>query len=245
MDVSTALLTDHYELTMVDAARSSGRGHRGAVFEVFARNLPSGRRYGVVAGTGRLLEAIAEFRFGPDELSFLKANQVVSSDTLDWLESYRFRGTISGYAEGDLYFPGSPILSIEGEFQEAVLLETLILSILNYDSAVASAASRMVQAADSRPLIEMGARRASERSAVGAARAAYIAGFEATSNLEAGRSFGIPTRGTAAHSFTLVHDSEEEAFRAQVDAMGVVTTLLIDTYDIEAAASTAITVAGT
>ena len=114
MDVSTALLTDHYELTMVDAARSSGRGHRGAVFEVFALNLPSGRRYGVVAGTGRLLEAIAEFRFGPDELSFLKANQVVSSDTLDWLESYRFRGTISGYAEGDLYFPGSPILSIEG-----------------------------------------------------------------------------------------------------------------------------------
>ncbi len=244
MDVSTALLTDHYELTMVDAARSSGRGHRGAVFEVFARNLPSGRRYGVVAGTGRLLEAIAEFRFGPDELSFLKANQVVSSDTLDWLESYRFRGTISGYAEGDLYFPGSPILSVEGEFQEAVLLETLILSILNYDSAVASAASRMVQAADSRPLIEMGARRASERSAVGAARAAYIAGFDATSNLEAGRSFGIPTRGTAAHSFTLVHDSEEEAFRAQVDAMGVGTTLLIDTYDIEAGVATAIAVAG-
>ena len=103
----------------------------------------------------------------------------------------------------------------------------------------------MVQAADSRPLIEMGARRASERSAVGAARAAYIAGFEATSNLEAGRSFGIPTRGTAAHSFTLVHDSEEEAFRAQVDAMGVGTTLLIDTYDIEAAVSTAIAVAGT
>lgn len=245
MDVSTALLTDHYELTMVDAARSSGRGHRGAVFEVFARSLPPGRRYGVVAGTGRLLEAIAEFRFGPEELSFLKTNAIVSPDTLDWLESYRFRGTVSGYAEGDLYFPGSPILSVEAEFQEAVLLETLILSILNYDSAVASAASRMVQAADSRPLIEMGARRASERSAVGAARAAYIAGFEATSNLEAGRSFGIPTRGTAAHSFTLVHDSEEEAFRAQVEAMGVGTTLLIDTYDIEAGVSTAIAVAGT
>lgn len=245
MDVSTALLTDHYELTMVDAARASGRGHRRAVFEVFARTLPPGRRYGVVAGTGRLLEAIAEFRFGPKELSFLKTNAIVSPDTLDWLESYRFRGTISGYAEGDLYFPGSPVLSVEGEFQEAVLLETLILSVLNYDSAVASAASRMVQAADSRPLIEMGARRASEKSAVGAARAAYIAGFDATSNLEAGRSFGIPTRGTAAHSFTLVHDSEEEAFRAQVEAMGVGTTLLIDTYDIEAGVATAIRVAGT
>lgn len=243
--MSTALLTDHYELTMVDAARKSGRGDRGAVFEVFARHLPAGRRYGVVAGTARLLDAIAEFCFGPQELSFLKANAIVSSETLDWLESYRFSGTIRGYAEGDLYFPGSPILSVEGEFQEAVVLETLILSVLNYDTAVASAASRMVQAADSRPLIEMGARRASERSAVAAARAAYIAGFDATSNLEAGRSYGIPTRGTAAHSFTLVHDSEEEAFRAQIASMGTGTTLLIDTYDIEAGVATAVKVAGT
>lgn len=243
--MSTALLTDHYELTMVDAARKSGRGDRGAVFEVFARHLPSGRRYGVVAGTARLLDAIAEFRFGPTELSFLKANAIVSSETLDWLESYRFSGTIRGYAEGELYFPGSPILSVEAEFQEAVVLETLILSVLNYDTAVASAASRMVQAADSRPLIEMGARRASERSAVAAARAAYIAGFDATSNLEAGRSYGIPTRGTAAHSFTLVHDSEEEAFQAQIASMGTGTTLLIDTYDIEAGVATAVKVAGT
>lgn len=243
--MSTALLTDHYELTMVDAARKSGRGDRGAVFEVFARHLPPGRRYGVVAGTERLLDAIAEFRFGPEELSFLKAHTIVSSDTLDWLESYRFSGTIRGYAEGELYFPGSPILSVEGEFQEAVVLETLILSVLNYDTAVASAASRMVQAADSRPLIEMGARRASERSAVAAARAAYIAGFDATSNLEAGRSYGIPTRGTAAHSFTLVHDSEEEAFHAQIASMGTGTTLLIDTYDIEAGVATAVKVAGT
>lgn len=243
--MSTALLTDHYELTMVDAARKSGRGDRGAVFEVFARHLPPGRRYGVVAGTARLLEAIAEFRFGPTELSFLRANAIVSSETLDWLESYRFSGTIRGYAEGELYFPGSPILSVEGEFQEAVVLETLILSVLNYDTAVASAASRMVQAADTRPLIEMGARRASERSAVAAARAAYIAGFDATSNLEAGRSFGIPTRGTAAHSFTLVHDSEEEAFQAQIASMGTGTTLLIDTYDIEAGVATAVKVAGT
>lgn len=244
MSVSTALLTDHYELTMVDAARKSGRGDRRAVFEVFARHLPPGRRYGVVAGMGRLLEAIEEFRFGPDELSFLHKNSIVSPDTLEWLENYQFGGTIRGYAEGELYFPGSPIVSVEGEFQEAVLLETLILSVLNYDCAVASAASRMVHAAESRTLIEMGARRASERSAVAAARAAYIAGFDATSNLEAGRSYGIPTRGTAAHSFTLVHDSEEEAFRAQIAAMGEGTTLLIDTYDIETGVATAIRVAG-
>lgn len=242
--MSTALLTDHYELTMVDAARKSGRGDRSAVFEVFARHLPPGRRYGVVAGTARLVEAITEFTFGPSELSFLKAQRVVSPDTLDWLEAYRFRGSIHGYAEGEIYFPGSPILSVEGEFQEAVLLETLILSVLNYDCAVASAASRMVRAAEGRTLIEMGARRASERSAVAAARAAYIAGFDATSNLEAGRSYGIPTRGTAAHSFTLVHDSEEEAFRAQIEAMGEGTTLLIDTYDIEAGVASAIRVGG-
>jgi len=242
--VSTALLTDHYELTMVDAARKSGRSERNAVFEVFARHLPQGRRYGVVAGTARLVEAIQEFRFGASELAFVRDNAIVSPDTLDWLEAYRFRGSIHGYAEGELYFPGSPILRVEGEFQEAVLLETLILSVLNYDCAVASAASRMVQAADSRTLIEMGARRANERAAVAAGRAAYIAGFDATSNLEAGRSFGIPTRGTAAHSFTLLHDSEEEAFSAQIEAMGVGTTLLVDTFDIEAGVNTAITVAG-
>lgn len=243
--MSTALFTDHYELTMVDAAMASGRADRQAVFEVFGRQLPSGRRYGIFAGSGRLLEAIAQFRFSPAELAFLSDHSVVREETLEWLSSYRFGGTIRGYHEGEVYFPGSPLLVVEGTFAECVLLETLILSILNYDSAVASAASRMVHAAESRTLIEMGSRRANEHSAVAAARAAYIAGFQATSNLEAGRSYGIPTRGTAAHSFTLVHDSEEEAFRAQIAAMGTSTTLLIDTYNIEQGVRAAIAAAGT
>jgi nicotinate phosphoribosyltransferase len=243
--VSTALLTDHYELTMVDAARASGRASRSAVFEVFARRLPEGRRFGVVAGTGRLVEAIADFRFTPAELAFLSDNAIVSDTTLEWLADYRFSGTIRGYHEGEIYVPHSPLLVVEGEFAECVILETLLLSILNYDSAVASAASRMVAAADGRPLIEMGARRANELSAVPAARAAYIAGFQATSNIEAGRSFGIPTRGPAAHAFTLEHDSEEEAFRAQIAQMGSDTTLLIDTYNIEEGVNRAIRVAGT
>ena len=230
--MSTALLTDQYELTMVDAARASGRAGRQAVFEVFGRQLPPGRRFGVVAGTHRLLDAIENFHFGEEELAFLSDHHIVSDETLSWLSTYRFSGTIRGYGEGEVYFPGSPILTVEGTFGEAVLLETLILSVLNYDSAVASAAARMVHASDHRELIEMGARRASEYSAVAAARAAYIAGFSATSNLEAGRLYGIPTRGTAAHSFTLVHDNEEEAFAAQVASMGTNTTLLIDTYDI-------------
>lgn len=242
--MSTALLTDRYELTMVDAALRSGTAGRECIFEVFARRLPEGRRYGVVAGTGRLLEAISDFRFGDVELDYLHANNVVDTATIDWLADYRFGGNIWGYQEGDTYFPGSPILVVEGTFAEAVILETLTLSVLNYDSAVASAAARMVSAADGRPLAEMGSRRAGEHSAVAAARAAFIVGFDATSNLEAGRRWGIPTMGTAAHSFTLLHDSEEQAFRAQVAALGPGTTLLVDTYDIATAVDLAVRVAG-
>jgi nicotinate phosphoribosyltransferase len=242
--MTSALLTDRYELTMIDAALADGRALRPSVFELFARRLPTGRRYGVVAGTGRLLQLLQEFRFGERELAYLKRERVVSDTTLDWLEGYRFSGHIRGYAEGELYFPGSPVLVVEGSFAEAVVLETLALSVFNYDSAVASAAARMVSAAEERPLAEMGSRRTGERSAVAAARAAYIAGFSATSNLEAGREWGIPTMGTAAHAFTLLFDSEEEAFRAQVAAMGAGTTLLVDTYDVATAVETAVRVAG-
>jgi len=242
---SAALLTDRYELTMVDAALQSGTAERESVFEAFARRLPDGRRYGVLAGTGRMLELIAEFRFDDPELEWLRANDVVRPATLDWLADYRFSGDIWGYREGEAYFPGSPLVTVQGSFAEAVVLETLILSVLNYDSAVASAAARMSSVAIGRPLAEMGSRRTNERSAVAAARAAYIAGFDATSNLEAGRTWQVPTMGTAAHSFTLLHDSEADAFRAQVEAMGPDTTLLIDTYDIERGVATAIEVAGT
>lgn len=243
--MTSALLTDRYELTMVEAAKKAGTAERRCVFEVFARHLPNGRRYGIVAGTGRFLEQLAEFRFEDAELAWLRDNDVVDAITVDWLADYQFRGNVWGYREGEVYFPGSPVLVVEGTFAEAVVLETLALSILNYDSAVASAASRMVTAAGGRPLAEMGSRRATERGAVAAARAAFIAGFSATSNLEAGRTWGIPTMGTAAHSFTLLHDSEEDAFRAQVAALGPETTLLVDTYDVTAAVDLAVRVAGT
>ena len=241
---STALLTDRYELTMLDAALRDGTGERASVFEVFSRRLAGGRRYGVLAGTGRLLDAIDRFRFGDAELGWLESEGVVSAATLDWLADYRFRGSISGYREGELYFPFSPVLTVEGGFAEAVVLETLILSILNADSAIASAAARMVAAAGGRPVAEMGSRRTHERAAVASARAAWIAGFAATSNLEAGRRWGVPTMGTAAHSFMLLHDSEEAAFRAQIEAMGPGTTLLVDTYDVLPAVDTAVRLAG-
>jgi len=243
--VSTALLTDRYELTMLEAALHDGTAARHCVFELFARRLSGGRRFGVVAGSGRLLSLLRDFRFGDDQLRFLRDARAVDAETLAYLANWRFTGTITGYREGELYFPGSPILTVEGSFAEAVVLETLALSVLNHDSAVATAAARMSIAAGDRPLAEMGSRRAGEHSAVAAARAAYIAGFGATSNLEAGRRWGIPTMGTAAHSWTLLHDTEEQAFRAQIEALGLDTTLLIDTYDIRQGVETAIRVAGT
>jgi nicotinate phosphoribosyltransferase len=241
---STALLTDHYELTMLQAALRSGAAERRCVFEVFARRLPEGRRYGVVAGTGRLLEAIRDFRFGEEELASLREADVVDEQTLDFLAGYRFTGDIAGYPEGECFFPGSPLVVVEACFAEGVLLETLILSILNHDAAVAAAASRMVCAAGSRPCLEMGSRRTHEQAAVAAARAAYVAGFAATSNLEAGRRYGVPTAGTSAHAFTLLHDDERTAFEAQVASLGKATTLLVDTYDVTAAVQTAVEVAG-
>lgn len=228
---------------MLQAARRAGTADRNCVFEVFTRHLPAGRRYGVVAGTGRLLELLENFRFDAKTLDWLKSENVVDSDTLDWLANYKFSGNISGYREGEIFFANSPILTVEATFAEAVLLETLILSIFNFDSSVASAASRMVSAANGRFLAEMGSRRVSEQAAVAAARAAYIAGFDATSNLEAGRSWGLATMGTAAHSFILLHDTEEQAFKAQLETFGDQTTLLVDTFDIETAVRKAIELA--
>jgi nicotinate phosphoribosyltransferase len=242
--VSTALLTDHYELTMVDAAVRDGTASRPTVFEAFARDLPGGRRYGVVAGLGRLLDALEAFRFDDGVLAFLDDHDVVAPPTLEFLSDLRFTGDIHAYREGELYFPDSPVLTVTAPFAEAAVLETLVLSVLNHDSAVASAAARMVDAARGRPLLEFGGRRTHEEAAVAAARAAYLVGFAGSSNLEAGRRYGVPTLGTSAHSFTLLHDDEVGAFRSQVEALGKTTTLLVDTYDTGEGLRRAIEVAG-
>lgn len=246
-----ALLTDKYELTMVSAAIRDGTAGRRTTFELFARRLPEGRRYGVVAGTGRFLESLGDFVFDDEALASVAG--FLDSATLDYLRDFRFSGDIDGYAEGELYFPGSPVLSVTGTFAECVLLETLALSMLNHDSAVASAAARMVSAADGRPLIEMGSRRTHEQAAVAAARAAYIAGFAGSSNLAAQYRYGVPALGTSAHAFTMLHadaggttdDWEQAAFRAQVAALGISTTLLVDTYNVHNGVANAIAAAGT
>jgi nicotinate phosphoribosyltransferase len=241
---TTALLTDHYELTMLRAALQAGTAGHRCVFELFTRRLPEGRRYGVVAGVGRALRALRHFRFDEESVRFLLDREVVDRSTADWLVDFRFSGDVWGYPEGETYFPGSPVVIVESSFAEGVVLETLLLSIYNYDSAIASAASRMTAMAGDRPCIEMGSRRTQELAAVAAARAAYIAGFEATSNLEAGRRYGVPTRGTSAHSFTLLHDTEREAFAAQISALGEDTTLLVDTYDVFTAVRTGVELTG-
>lgn len=245
MNKSTAFLTDRYEFTMFQAALLSGQAHKKATFEAFARKLPAGRRYGVVGGIGRAIEAVKNFRFNEEQITSLENDPKMLPETVEYLRNYKFTGKIVGYREGDLYFPSSPILTVEGNFGDCVLLETVILSILNHDSAVMGAASRMVVAAKGIPIIEMGARRTHEMAAVDSSRAAYIAGFNATSNMEAGLRYGIPTTGTSAHAFTLAFAEEKDAFRAQVDALGTNTTLLVDTYDIPQGIRNAVEVAGT
>ena len=245
MTRGAALLTDHYEFTMLDAALQAGTAHRDCVFEVFARRLPTDRAYFVNAGTGRLLDLIEAFRFGDEDLDHLAARAIVSPATRDWLSGYHFSGDMDGYAEGEVFLPGSPLLTVRADFATGVLLETLLLSVLNHDVAVATAASRMWVQAEGRPLIEMGSRRTHEEAAVAAARAAWIAGFASTSNTAAGHRYGVPTAGTAAHAFTLLHDTEEQAFAAQVAALGTSTTLLVDTYDTLGGVRRAIAIAGT
>ena len=236
-----ALLTDRYELTMLEAALRSGVAQRRAVFEVFTRRLPPGRRFGVVAGQGRLSALLPEVRYDDEALGAL---DFLGDQARAWLRERTLDLEVTAYPEGEVFVPGSPVVTVSGCFGEGLLLETLVLSVLNHDSAVASAAARMVLAADGRPLLEMGGRRAHEQAAVAAARAAYVAGFAMTSNLEAGRRHGVPTAGTSAHAFTLAHRTELEAFRSQVATLGAGTTLLVDTYDTEQGIRNAVEVAG-
>lgn len=242
---TTALMTDMYEYTMLSAMIADGTAGHDAVFEAFTRRLPEGRRFGLLGGTQRLLPLLEQFRFDEQTIAYLREVDAVSRETADYLADFRFTGTVRGLPEGSAFWPGTPVLTVEGELGQCVLVETLVLSVLNHDSAIASAAARMVIAAQGRPIIEMGSRRVHEDAAVSVGRATYLAGFASTSNLEAGHRFGVPVAGTAAHASVLARPSEREAFAAQIAASGPGTTLLVDTYDIPAGIRTAIEVAGT
>jgi nicotinate phosphoribosyltransferase len=228
---------------MLNAALGDGTAARRSVFEVFSRFLPTGREFGVVAGIERVIDAVVDFRFTTEQVEWLIDRKVLSRQYRDDLLNFAFHGMIVGYPEGELYFANSPVLRVEGTFGECVVLETLLLSILNHDTAIASTAAQMYLSAKGRGLIEMGSRRTHEESAVHAARAAYLAGFDSTSNLEAGWRFSIPTAGTSGHAAVLAHDSELDAFITQIEVLGVDTTLLVDTYDIHEGIRTAVKVA--
>lgn len=229
--------TDLYEFTMLDSMVGEGIADHPATFEAFARRLPEGRRFGLVVGQGRLRPMLDEMLEPMTTIAReLRDRGHVGEATVSWLDGLAHDGwglDVDAFREGSVYWPGDPVLQVRGRLGEGVLLETLVLSVLNHDSAVASAAARMRIAAGDAPLIEMGSRRVHEDAASAAARAAHIGGFDSTSNLGAGLRWDIPVAGTAAHAWTLAHGEEFEAFCAQLRSKGRDTTLLVDTFDTD------------
>ena len=226
-----ALLTDLYQLTMAQAYFELGM-HETAVFELFVRRLPPTRGFLLAAGLEQALEYAANLRFTPEEVEFLAGCGMFRRDFLEHLGRVRFSGAIHALPEGTPFFAGEPIVRVTAPILEAQLLESRLLNIVHFQTTIASKAARCVIAAQGRQLIDFGMRRAHEAdAALPTARAAYLAGFDATATVEAGRRFGLPLSGTLAHSFIEAHDSEEQAFRNFVLSSRAPTTLLIDTYD--------------
>ncbi len=237
-----ALLTDRYQLSMLAGYAAAGLAERRAVFELFVRELPACRRFLVAAGVGRMVAALSALRFTEADLAWLDRDRVLGPvlarpAVRALFEGLRFRGRVLAVPEGRLCFPGEPLVRVEGTLAEAQLVETLLLSIVNHDTRVASKAARIVIAAQGRPCFEFGTRRTHERAAVDAARAAYVAGFAGTSNEEAARTWGVPVTGTMAHAFVLAFAAddgeagEELAFRSFGETFEAPSIALVDTFD--------------
>jgi nicotinate phosphoribosyltransferase len=243
-----ALQTDLYELTMVGGYFHQGRHRDRVTFELFVRELPPHRRYLLFAGLDRIIAYLTELRFTPEELDYLAGvpalKPAMTPEFRRYLADFRFTGDVWGLPEGSVFFAGEPVLRVSGPLAEVQLVETYLLSVVNSEALAASKAARVVTAAGDAPVLEFGSRRTSPEEAVRTARAAYLAGFASTSNVEAGRRYGIPVSGTAAHAWTLAFGSELEAFRAQVDVYGAeAAVLLVDTYDTLQGVRNAISVA--
>ena len=232
------LTTDLYELTMAAAYFENGL-HQPALFDLFIRRLPDHRSYLITAGLEQVLEYLSELRFTPDQIDYLRKHPVfkrVSDAFFDYLTSFRFTGDVWAMPEGTAAFAMEPLLRVKGPIIEAQIVETFLLSTLNFQTMIASKAARVVRAAQGRSVIEFGTRRAHGTEAgLFAARAAYIGGCIGTSNVEAGLLFGIPTFGTLAHSFVMSFENEDDAFRAFINIFPENATVLVDTYDTIAA----------
>ncbi|QHW31336.1 nicotinate phosphoribosyltransferase [Paenibacillus rhizovicinus] len=227
------LHTDKYQINMMYAHWVQGSHNDQAIFEVFFRKLPFGNGYAVFAGLERVVDYIRNIRFGDEEIAFLREQEEgYKEEFLEELREYRFTGQLDAVPEGTIVFANEPLLRITARIFEAQLIETAILNFVNFQTLIATKASRIKQVAGDDGLLEFGTRRAQEADAsVWGARAAYIAGFHATSNLRAGMLFGIPTKGTHAHAWVQGHDTEEEAFRKYAEVLPDQVTLLVDTYD--------------
>ncbi|WP_276356185.1 nicotinate phosphoribosyltransferase [Cohnella caldifontis] len=227
------LHTDKYQINMMYAHWVNGTLGRKAAFEAYFRKLPFGNGYAVFAGLDRMIDYILGLRFTEEDIEYLRQQEERYDEGFyDELRAFRFSGDIRSAAEGTLVFPGEPLFRVEARIFEAQLVETALLNFMNYQTLVATKASRIKRVAPDDVLLEFGTRRAQEAdAAVWGARAAYLAGFHATSNMRAGALFGIPVKGTHAHSWVQDHDSEEEAFLRYAQALPDHVSLLVDTYD--------------
>ncbi|HEV2183058.1 MAG TPA: nicotinate phosphoribosyltransferase [Candidatus Acidoferrales bacterium] len=234
----SGLLTDLYELTMA-AGYFQSRFDARATFELFVRNLPDERNFLVAAGLEQALHFVENIRFAAEEIEFLRHLPLfrhVHGEFFDYLARFRFTGDLWAIPEGSLVFAGEPLLRVTSPIIEGQILETCLLSAINFQTMVASRAARLNIAAKGKPVVEFGARRAhGSEAGIFAARAAWIAGCQGTSNVIAGKLFGIPTYGTQAHSWVMAYEDESQAFDRFLDVFPEQATLLLDTYNVRAA----------
>ncbi|MGG0822649.1 nicotinate phosphoribosyltransferase [Paenibacillus turicensis] len=228
-----ALHTDKYQINMIYAHWMNGSHERKAVFEAYFRKLPFGNGYAVFAGLQRIVDYISKLRFTDRDIDYLaKQEEQYDPEFLELLRNFSFKGTIYSVQEGALVFPNEPLIRVEGTILESQLIETALLNFMNFQTLIATKASRIKSVAENDILLEFGTRRAQEAdAAIWGARAAYIAGFDATSNMLAGEIFDIPTKGTHAHSWVQIFDSELEAFEIYAKALPNQVSLLVDTFD--------------
>jgi len=230
-----ALKTDLYQLTMMAAQYCKGLHKKKVSCEAFVRTLPLNRKFMVMAGTEKIIDFLLNLKFTQDDIKYIREipelkNIMMTTNFESYLEDFKFTGDLWALSEGEIVYPQEPFVRITGTLPEVHMAETFILSVLNHDVKIASKAARIVLAARGKPVLEFGTRRTHHEAAVDAARAAYLAGFSGTSNVEAGKRFGIPVRGTMSHMWVMIHESEQEAFYNFKDVYNS-PTLLIDTYD--------------
>lgn len=243
-DSTSGLFVDLYELTMAQAYLQEGRHEEAAVFDLFFRTLPPQRNFLIAAGLSRLVEELEQLRFSAADVAYLESLGRFAPDFLEWLGDWRFRGTVRAIPEGSVCFADEPLIEVSAPLADAQLIETLAINRMHFATLIASKGARVIAAADGRSVVDFGARRAhGVDAAVEAARALHLAGFDATSNVEAGRRYGIPVAGTMAHSYVQSHANDLAAFRAFVAAFPD-TILLVDTYDTGDGVEAVIALAG-